>query len=248
MGPINTYIVTGSRNVQAIFRKSKSLSFELFLRQVMKVPAGFSQHEIDIFFKPLASDGKTLPIDVAEQVHHDYATASNAANELTAKFVQVFSSTLDAEPHGKWQEVSIFDFIRLRMTKASIVALYGSRILVISPTVIDDFWAWNEVFLKLCYGLPRWAFRRGYEARDKLHASMKAWLADAWQRCDPSDPQGDVDWEQNFGSRLIRAREKMFKETFGCNLDSRASSEMGIMIASVSSLSLPTAMPNSPAS
>ena len=200
----------------------------------MENPLGYERDEIDVFFKPLTPDGKTFPLDIADKVHHEYATALPAANELTAKFVEIFSTTLDAEPQGKWQEVSIFDFLRMRMSRSSIVALCGSRILVVSPTVVDDFWAWSDVFLNLTYQVPRWAFPRGYEARDKLHASMKRWLADAWNRCDPSDPAGDVDWEENFGSRLLRAREKMFKETFGGSLDSRASSEMGILLASVS--------------
>lgn len=95
----------------------------------------------------------------------------------------------------------------------------------------------NDVFLNLSYGFPRFSYRRGYEIRDKLHASTRRWLVDAWEQYDWSAP--DVDWEENFGSRLMREREKAFKETIGCSLDSRASNEMGLMFASVSLFTTP---------
>jgi hypothetical protein len=64
----------------------------------METPSGFRREELDLFFSPLKSDEKTHPGDLFDQIHHDHATASNAANQLTTKFVQVFSNILDAEP------------------------------------------------------------------------------------------------------------------------------------------------------
>lgn len=170
-------------------------------------------------------------LEYFDRIHHDHATDLKAANQLTAKFVEVFSNILDDELRGPWQEVSIYDFVRTRMAEASITVLCGSRIFAVSPDVVE-FWEWNDVFLKLSYGFPRTVFRTGYEIRDKLHASTRRWLADAWARYDWSAP--NVDWEENFGSRLLRTRENEFKETIGSNLDSRASSEMGLLLASVS--------------
>ena len=224
-------MITGSQNVQAIFRKSKSLSFEMFLRQVMEVPIGIQREEVDLFFTPLKSDPKTYPLDFFHRIHHDHVTASGAANQLTTKFFEVFSDTIDAEPQGQWREVSVYQFLRSRMSKASMTALCGTRMFEVSPSIIDDFWAWDSVFMKLSNGYPRFAFPKAYEARDKVHESTKRWLKDAWERHDCSL---DVDWEENFGSRLMRAREKNFKEAVGCSLDSRASNAMGLMLALVS--------------
>src|ERR1700733_3727724 len=232
LGPLKAYVITGSQNIQAIFRKSKSLSFETFLRQVMEVPTGIRREEVDLFFTPLKSDPKMHPLDLFHQIHHDHATASGAANQLTTKFFEDFSDTLDAEPQGQWQEVSVYQFLRSRMSKASMTALCGTRMFEVSPGILDGFWAWDSMFMKLTYGFPRFAFPKAYEARDKVHGSTKRWLKDAWERYDWSSP--DVDWEENFGSRLMRVREKNFKEAVGCNLDSRASNEMGLMLALVS--------------
>lgn len=203
----------------------------------MEIPTGIDRNEIDLFFNPLKSDGKTNPLDIMHQVHHDHSTTWSAANQLTVKFVEFFSGILDAEPRGQWREVLIHDFVRVRVTKASITALCGSRIFEASPNIIEEYWAWNDVFLNLSYGFPRFAYRRGYEMRDKLHASTRRWLVDAWERYDWSAP--DVDWEENFGSRLMRAREKAFKEAIGFSLDSRASNEMGLMFALVSHFTTP---------
>jgi hypothetical protein len=232
LGPLKAYVITGSQNIQAIFRKSKSLSFEKFLRQVMEVPTGIRPEEVDLFFTPLKSDPKMHPLDLFHQIHHDHATASSAANQLATKFFEDFSDTLDAEPQGQWQEVSVYQFLRSRMSKASMTALCGTRMFEVSPGILDDFWAWDSMFMKLTYGFPRFAFPKAYEARDKVHGSTKRWLKDAWERYDWSSP--DVDWEENFGSRLMRVREKNFREAVGCNLDSRASNAMGLMVALVS--------------
>ena len=78
----------------------RRVSFELFLRKVMEIPAGFTRDEIDLFFSPLKSDPKINPLDIFDQIHHDYATASSAANKLTTKFVEMFSEILDTEPRG----------------------------------------------------------------------------------------------------------------------------------------------------
>jgi hypothetical protein len=43
LGPLKAYLITGTHNVLAVFRKSKNLSFELFLRQVMEIPCGFQK-------------------------------------------------------------------------------------------------------------------------------------------------------------------------------------------------------------
>jgi hypothetical protein len=204
----------------------------MFLRQVMEVPTGIHREEIDLLFAPLKSDPKTYPSDLFHQIHHDHVTASGAANQLTTKFFELFSDTIDAEPQGQWREVSVYQFLRSRMSKASMAALCGTRMFEVSPGIIDDFWAWDSGFMKLNYGFPRFAFPKAYEARDKLHESTKRWLRDVWERYDWSSP--DVDWEENFGSRLMRVREKNFKEAVGCNLDSRASNEMGLMLALVS--------------
>jgi hypothetical protein len=203
----------------------------MFLRRVMEVPIGVQREEIDLFFTPLKSDPKTYPVDLFHQIHHDYVTSSSAVNQLTAKFFEVFSDIVDAEPPGQWQEVSIYQFLRARMSKASMTALCGSRMLEVSPSIIDDFWAWDSMFMKLSYGFPRFAIPKAYEARDKVHESTKRWLKDAWERHDWSSP--DVGWEENFGSQVMRAREKNFKEAVGANLDTRASNAMGLMFALV---------------
>ena len=63
----------------------------------MEIPTGIDREEIDLFFSPLKSDGKTNPLDIMHQIHHDHATAWSAANQLTAKFAESFSVILDAE-------------------------------------------------------------------------------------------------------------------------------------------------------
>jgi hypothetical protein len=195
----------------------------------MEVPTGIQREEIDLFFTPLKSDPKTYPLGLFRQIHHDHITVSTAVNQLTTKFLEVFSDIIDAEPQGQWREVSVYQSLRMRMSKASMTSLCGTRMFEVSPSIVDDYWAWDSVFTKLTYGFPRFAFPKAYEARDRVHESTKRWLKDAWERYDWSSP--DVDWEENFGSRVMRAREKNFKETLGVSLNSRASSEIGMMIA-----------------
>lgn len=107
----------------------------------MEVPTGIQREEIDLFFTPLKSDPKTYPLDLFHQIHHDHVTSSSAVNQLTTKFFKVFSDIVDAEPQGQWREVSVYQFLRARMSKASMTASCGSRMFEVSLSIVDDFWA-----------------------------------------------------------------------------------------------------------
>lgn len=234
-GPLQTYIITGSHNVQTVFRNYKNLSFDHFQRRVMTHAFGMSTADLNIVLgNPVPGSGfaaeKSPYMTVAHRIYHEHVASTNAVNSLTSKFIEIFSDVIDEEPRNTWQTVSLYGFMRGKMSKPSIVALLGPRILEINPTFIEEFWAFDSVFLRLTYGLPRFAFPKGHEIRDRAVRSTKKWLVDAWARYDWEGPDADVDWEPNFGSRAIRAREALWKK-IGLGLDSAASMEFGLVLA-----------------
>ena len=231
MGPLKVYIITNSSTFQAVFRKSKALSFEYFLRMVMEIPFGYAKAEIDLFFAK--RNGKSWVWDMFHDIHHEQLTSSKPVDELTDKFVEVMALLLHddrALTNGEG-EVLLWSYLRHRMTEASVTALCGTKILELNPTFIEDFWDFDSSFVKLSQGFPRFAFRKGYEARDKILVAGQRWLAEAWKCYDWDGPDADAAWDENFGARVIRTRERTFVETVGSTLESRASSQVGVIFA-----------------
>lgn len=66
------------------------------------------------------------------------------------------------------KEVQVYEWLRDRMARASIQALCGKVVLEVNPDFIGDFGEFDKVFLKLGYGIPKFAFPKGYEARDRI--------------------------------------------------------------------------------
>jgi hypothetical protein len=61
---------------------------------------------------------------------------------------------------------------------------------------------------------PSWLVPAAYKARDKMKANMAKWHACASENYDLSGASEDErDWEEYFGSRLLRTRQSFFRKT-----------------------------------
>ncbi|KAK8076796.1 Cholesterol 7-alpha-monooxygenase [Apiospora phragmitis] len=103
-----------------------------------------------------------------------------------------------------------------KMFRASTRTLVGDAIFDLSPSFTADFWG----------------------ARERVFGAVKAYIAQAWHHLDPRRVDGlDWDFDDHFGSRLVRTREAMYAN-YGLSLDGRAASEMGL-IWSINSNAIP---------
>ncbi len=243
MGPAKCYIITGGQNIQALFKMSRHLSSDQLERQIMKSVLHLSDHDIDVAQQPARDDkgkvtdmGKRNRVHDIEKIYENFLLPPHAVNSLTRKFLDLFSETLDKAPEippllesssreAEWGTVNFYDWLKNHMFMASTTAFLGSRVLEMNPDFAKDFWVFEENFLNLVYGLPRFLARSGNEARDRLVDSATQWLEDAQSH---GDVENTEDWDPYFGSRFVREREKM-DQKMGLGTKSRASIKVGLV-------------------
>jgi hypothetical protein len=164
---------------------------------------------------------------------------SGPVSRLAARWTSEFLSNLDnphevplSPPAGhEWALVPINKFLRAQMVMATTMALAGPHFIEECPTFARDLWEYDEAFLTLLLGTPRFLCRGGWDARDRLLAATKRWLARAWTEYDWQDEKNqDLEWEPLFGHRVVRERERALKD-YGISLDGRATMEAGMIWA-----------------
>lgn len=237
LGPIRIYLIMGADNIQSIFRHSKKLSFECMQLRIAEKVKGLP-----------ASDARRLGLDdsgtgsvplsnipdngrIWRKLHAIYLknlTEKRAVDFLTKKFVFEFSKQLQSVP---WQSetMGLYGFLQKYQFKASTTTLVGPRILEFSPQFCDSFWDYDAAFMTLMQGMPKFMHRGGWAARDRCLEATKEWLASATEKSKiPCDD--DLDWDENFGHRLVRERNAALAN-YGISFDGRAAMHMGLIWA-----------------
>jgi hypothetical protein len=152
-------------------------------------------------------------------------------NTLIDTYVLRLRSSLDKElaDTESEQEVNLNSWLREHMFKASISTFMGDKILEMIPSLEDDFFAFERDILTMFFGIPRWIAPGPYAARDSALGKLEKWqestYSTAWP---PADPDGEVAWEPNWGSRLNRARQ-FYYEKAGISFRSRAGFDLGFI-------------------
>lgn len=244
LGPISMYLVMGADNIQSIFRQSKHLSFEFMqLRIAHKVKglpaADAAKLGMDDSGTGTVSLSETTTGDarIWHKLHSIYLknlTEKTAVDYLTGKFVFEFSEQLKAVP---WESATmgLYDFLQKYQFNASTITLVGPRILRHDPQFARTFWEYDAAFMTLLQGLPKFMCPKGWAARDRTLEATKEWLAAATAAAEHTAPSGgaDVDWDENFGHRLIRERNAALVD-YGISFEGRAAMHMGLIWAYVS--------------
>jgi len=169
-----------------------------------------------------------------------YFQIRTAHKYLSGKHLQAinerFTNTLDRDLTAldvgdEWVEYpDLYRFLQLTVTHSSIETVFGTKLLELNPTFVEDFWEFEINAPNLLHAKPRWLIPGAFRARDKLLKSIMKWHAYANSQFDcsrigPEEPE----WEPNFGSRLIRARQDGLLKMEPMDAEARASEDLGLM-------------------
>ena len=164
------------------------------------------------------------------EMNSQYLLKNERVNELTAHFTKVFNETLDADAEDitSRNEVGLYQWLRNRMFTASTTALMGDSLLQMYPGYCEDFFGFDNVFLKFFFDFPRFMIPDAYERRTRIFDNLEKWsnLMHENSGGKPVDPEGPA-WEPLFGSRLNRARQIDYKNR-KLNTRSAAALDLGI--------------------
>ena len=139
-----------------------------------------------------------------------------------------------------WVEYpDLYRFLQLTVTRSSIETVFGSRLLELNPSFVEDFWDFEFNAPGFLHAIPRWLMPRAYRVRDRLINSFVKWHASANSHfdCSKNGPD-DLEWEPNFGSKLIRTRQDGLLRMGPMDAEARASEDLGLMFGYVTKIRL----------
>ena len=178
-------------------------------------------------------------------MQHLYLSQSSEIQIITQIFSEVLQSQIDeslsafARALPKFERddqttflenpVPLFKYLKRTMFVASTVALMGTRILELNPSLIDDYWAYDEAFL---LGLPDLMYPVGDAARDKLLSAVQRYVEDFY-KVDQAAKVDDMVWDKQFGCRLFSASLQAMDER-GIAIEDQAGAILSLVWATAS--------------
>ncbi|KAI8622888.1 cytochrome P450 [Xylariaceae sp. FL1651] len=221
VGPLRAYIVTGTKNVQAMFASPHSLGGDWLQIRLMDAHWEMSKSEIQKFLDDKSGRQET-PAPGSEHVppkqrywfnhnrlYVDFLTQQKHVQALADSFYRFFDEQLELSTQ-EWETVGLFSMLKLKMTESATLSFFGSQMLELNPSFTKCYWDFDLVGGKLVWGLPKWLNAGPYQARARLHRMSRNYVDSAWKNCDPY--ASEADWDPHWGCRLSRETAKWFRD------------------------------------
>ncbi|KAK3099115.1 hypothetical protein LTR53_019041, partial [Teratosphaeriaceae sp. CCFEE 6253] len=145
------------------------------------------------------------------RIHSEHLLSSSAVNALMSKFMEMFLERLQRDTRlGEGLEVNLYELLWQNIFTSSTTALCGSTLLEMYPDFDRDYRTWEDNMLAMLFGKPRLFARSAYAARDATVKRLETWLEAGYNATTRDDE--DVEWEPNFGARVIRKRHAFYKQ------------------------------------
>jgi hypothetical protein len=220
------YIVSGPEDIQTIFSRSHSIGSEdIFEKNVFPVLYDMTKDEARRFAEDKsgrrrqpAPGTEHVPIERRywfgyDHVHSEYLGRPQHLRPIADAYYKRLSLSLDKwYALGKWTTVSVTEFCRHQVAECAIVALFGPRILELSPELIDAFWEFDSNIFALTVALPRWLTPKAYRAQGRYYGMIRTYVDAARKNFDWTGPAAEAGWEPEFGARVTRELVKWLRE------------------------------------
>lgn len=244
VGTQSYFFVSGPEYVLRLFRSSRELytvpASKIILERVFGTPPEAGNIMINDNTGTLAHPlpgSILLPPDqryhhIIHQGLHDHLSGLRLA-ELATRFLMNLNADLDKLDVGseEWLEIpDLYSFIQNAVFNASTLALCGSHIFEITPTLTEDFWNFDSQVGGPLKGIPRFLVPDSYAIRDKLVKSIMKWHRSAEQHINRNDEELDKkSWEPYYGSKFVRERARNLSGIIGFGDEARAANDLGLI-------------------
>ncbi|KAL2426772.1 Cytochrome P450 monooxygenase calL [Exophiala dermatitidis] len=236
LGGQKAHVVNSATAVQALF-KSKQVTRDLFNHQLATQALGASEDDAELMFppsRPMKDFGnhkkRNDRTEKMEALNHEFLLSQSAVNSLTNKFMECLHAVLDrADIDHEWKTTELFSWWKKAMFEASTTAVLGSTILQENPDLAEQFWQYEAGLLARFYGLPRLLKPEAYSCMDVMLDRTQDWLQRGLSQYHTMPPE-EPDWEPHFGSKVVRARHRLYEE-FGLKPRGRAAFDLGFLFA-----------------
>lgn len=239
-------LISGPLNIVTLFKSSRELSSEHWLVQVLVNAFGVEAADAPFYLADdtgIGNQPEKVSADIRPEHRifhlvyksvHDGLSGARLA-EMERQLVRNLSVSIADSGFASeaWTELPDLygSFIRRICFRASMVSLCGAHIFNVIPTFEQDFWDFDSHLPSLFKEVPPWLAPSSYRARNKMKENLKQWQAFAHQHYDVNGGSGDKrDWEEFFGSRLMRTRHEFFQK-MPLSLDTLAGDDLGLIWA-----------------
>ncbi|KAG9235358.1 cytochrome P450 [Amylocarpus encephaloides] len=215
LGPMFVYFVAGAKNIQTIFRNSKSLTTRTLVLRIYGNVIGVPRGDMKIFEYD-DSESMTTPLTqipeekrIWQHRHHAIVHSlknTEALNILTRVFTREIMELANQQHLGEWQTGPFKQ----------------------NPDLAKDFWEFMRGFMVLFFGIPRLIAPKPYAARDRLIQACTKHLRDIESRYD-GIIAANAEWDEDLGSRVNRDLDKVMKDV-GISPEGRGAMMGGFMI------------------
>ena len=127
-------------------------------------------------------------------------------------------------------------FIRSLCFRATVTSVFGTSLFKVNPTFEDDFWFFDTHLPGLFKEMPKWLVPDAFKSRDTMKEHVKKWHRFANEHYDVANcAEEPREWEEYFGSRLVRTRQAFFTK-MPISEDTIAADDLGLIWGFVTSI------------
>lgn len=246
------YYIPHGQPILDLFKASRHLTTKSLSVMTIRNAFGCPPADVKIYADDESgTDAKPAPgwehVDPSQRlhfVHHrDLHTllAGSSLHALEEKFVESLSRSISNDSKFKkdeWTEVSdLYVLFRDYLFCAALEAFCGEKFLELSPDFPENFWVFDHHLPNLFKRLPKWLIPKSFRMRDKALGGVLRYHRYGREQFDFTDDNVlKGEWTPQFGSRLMRARQKMFLTT-GFSVQGAAVLDLGMLWGQVAFLS-----------
>ncbi|KAL8655778.1 MAG: hypothetical protein Q9210_000666 [Variospora velana] len=183
------YVVTSPQDVTDIYKNTKTLTFDEYIRDVMK-SIGVSDDGITkLWSTPDKSDDlsglhKALA-HAGEDYYREQLLPGDRLDVLWPRVLGLIDSAIQwdqlprtpsATTMDGVKTVGLLEWNRKVLLESVVTAFFGPQLLQIDPQLLLHFAAFDEDSWKLTYKYPRMISKDMYHAKDQLVAAVETWL------------------------------------------------------------------------
>ncbi|MCJ1323140.1 hypothetical protein MMC15_008493 [Xylographa vitiligo] len=247
------YLVSGPKNVQAIFGRSHNVNNDdIMLRLNLPTWYRLSKTDLKRFAADKSGRGR-VPLASAESmpqhrryffgyehVHNEYLAKTQYLNPLVEHYRHQICQALDGYRVHESTTLSVRDFCKREVTRCALHTLIGPKIFELTPNFLDLLWDFDDVIFSLAVGFPRWVYSRPHKVHERFLAAVQGYLDSAWAHFD-WNTASPAAWEPHFGAQVSREVVKWFRDSELNGPDTGAGA-IGILAWAQNSNVIPTMM------
>jgi hypothetical protein len=198
LGGRKFYILTESKDVSECYKNLTTLSFDLFVKELMhscgcspssvekmcQEPPPYMEEKTTTTLNPSGKSIARVAVDFHHtQLHPGPGSKLDELTESILGFVDRIAvwDKVRTESHYLMQtskavenevQVSLMRFCGKVLIEASTASYFGEAFLDIEPELLDVFYVLDLGIWKLIYNYPQWMCKDVYLAKDRLVAAM----------------------------------------------------------------------------